>query len=688
MRVALYAAGIDAPVVDSHGELASSEADTPQAAPPVEWEAPIARLIAALSPCGAATTAPLLISAAVIGDVLKHLDGDDARVALRSSGAVAALSDAIKAAVVYYCVNFIDASAAPLTAASFSGACMLLAAAADNPKNRALLSTSGVLGACLDLLTVSDAQLSLRLAGPTSARVLREVVCAALHIVDASCWKGASVDTRAVVARHAFFSPSSSKGGSEVTAWNVSHRIASAASALRVSSIAELSGADGLLEYLGLCGSLLQSLAVGGSAYDAHLSSASLSSAAVNKKLAVSLVPFEALSAAWGPCGDRPNPVSTLLDATSSLLLRAGSADPGAQLLASVAMQRCVGALANLAQLPALRIHFVDPIPASSRASDAPAAASRLQPLLKLLIAAAATGTAQGAAMAVTEGWLVVLGGAVAALANACLGTPAVSDALCACGAPFALLQLISQQQQQSQLARVGGKQRAGLSADAGTASTVRDIPAVDLVELTARAAALLARISAHPAASAALQDPTQVKAATLALVACSALAPGAANREAVALLQDSLVRVTAGLIAAATPPTFGVFMGAGGLQALVSVMHEQLASLKCITPADSQPTTGIGRFIGLGNACKLLGSLLDEGALLQVPRDTVLASGAIDVLVSSLKLDGGSSSPQAASVRKNASVALARAVRDAACMVRARELRGIEILIQLQMSK
>jgi hypothetical protein len=38
--------------------------------------------------------------------------------------------------------------------------------------------------------------------------------------------------------------------------------------------------------------------------------------------------------------------------------------------------------------------------------------------------------------------------------------------------------------------------------------------------------------------------------------------------------------------------------------------------------------------------------------------------------------------------VRKNASVALARAVRDAACMARARELRGIEILMQLQMSK
>ena len=213
---------------------------------------------------------------------------------------------------------------------------------------------------------------------------------------------------------------------------------------------------------------------------------------------------------------------------------------------------------------------------------------------------------------------------------------------------------------------------------------------------MRARAAALLGRLSAQPSVLATLRERPHLQSLTAALASAAAPSgslngPLPSDSDAVvatpaasssALLQDSLLRVIAGVAAPGeSPGTAAAVAAAGGLREIVAVMRSQLASL-LLPPA----APGAGRFFGLGNACKLLGALLDDaGAPLAA---AFLGEGGVDVLVGALKLEGGSSDPQADAVRKNASVALARAVRDPACMARARELRGIEILVQLQMSK
>jgi hypothetical protein len=711
--------------LDTDGALVS-DVDTPQAAASPAWDASIAALVSVLasstsssssSPsvtCGQVTASQpaLRIPRSTFDSVLRHLDIDDARVALRTSGALAALGDLILVTSTF----FRDGSGTgPIAdATTFVGACMTLAAAADNDKNRLLLRSSGVLLACLDTLAAPDSALLPRLSQVVSNTSLgavsacREVACAALHVVDAACRKGASVDSRAAVARHGFVSPRVPSSVAAVVATpghtSIAERLASLTSELLTAPLSTLTGPGGVLECAELCARVLQSLAAGGSAYDAYESAAAKAKAPQPQPpLPITLAPFDALSTSWGPLRDGLNVVPALLDVASALLQRAAKSaagEPGAQLLSSTAMQCCVGALANLAQLPSLRCHFVDPPVRAGAAVSTPVSPHRIQPLLKLLVAAVATGTAQGAEMASVEGWLTVLSGAVAALANACLGTSAVTDALCASGVPLALLRLVTQQLQErgvlrelDESMRLGGGYlvQPGALASCSTEADDRLGKASAAVELTARAGALLARTSSHPVVVAMLEKSENLVALTSAFSVAAACAPAllvSVHGPVIALLQDSLIRAVAAAVSASRLASIDTFMRSGGLPALVAVMRAQLASVSAHPSSSGEQLRSEARFIGIGNACTLLGSLLDEGTSAAVRRDHVLSEGCVDVLVDALKLNGGSDSPLAGGIRKNASVALARAVRDSACMARARELRGIEILIQLQMSK
>lgn len=667
----------------SEGE--GAECDTAPSPAPLPWEQPLLRLCTAFADFSEPATrasSSVAVEPAVFGAVLRLLDVDDARVAFRISGALGRLSTAVSATAAQ-----LRAATPPLShlldAAAFAGACTCLAAAADNPKNRALLASGGVLVACLGLLSAPPAE-------GRQGVVEGGAVCSALHVVDACCrGEGISaLDARAAVARHDFFSPPhsasarGSRGGGPPGA--ASHRsvaelLLAVARGVTESALSDLRASGGPLESLEVCCGVIQCLAAGAGSYEPPPAEKPPAGAAA---VPLADVPCEAL-AAWGAAGGSGGIVGALLAAAEAVLQRAGGARDaaGAALLSCGAMQRCVGALANLAQLSALRPSFVgDAAPAAPPRGDGVSAARpRVQPLLKLLMAAAAAGSVGSdgggtAAAFETEGWLVVVGSAVAALANASLGTPAVAEYLCASGVPRCLLGLVLPPP-----GRNGGEAA---------------------YELPARAAALLGRLSALPSALATLREPQALRSLTGALCAAAGTVGGPAAASASptgassvpasrALLQDSLVRTVAGAASSSAPssPTdasgaAALMASGGGLRATVAIINSQLASLR-LTPG----APGAGRFIGLGNACKLIGALLDSGAEAASPA-ALLAAGGVDALVGALKLEGGSGDPQAAAVRRNASVALARAVRDAACMARARELRGIEILMQLQLSK
>ena len=659
-----------------------AECDTVLSPAPLPWEQPLLRLCTAFADFSQPATQASTVSVepAVFSAVLRLLDMDDVRVAFRMSGALGRLSAAVGATATQ--LRTATPPSRVLDAAAFAGACTCLAAAADNPKNRALLASSsgGVLIACLGVLSAPQG-------------VVDGAVCSALHVVDACCrGEGISaLDARAAVARHEFFSPPPAasapglRGGGPpgAASRSVAELLLAVARAVTESTLSDLRASGGSLESLEVCCGVIQSLAAGAGSYEPPPAEKPPAGAAA---VPLADVPCAAL-AAWGAAGGSGGIVGALLAAAEAVLQRAGGARDaaGAALLSCGAMQRCVGALANLAQLSALRPSFVGdaaqaaapPGGKDAAASAAlPAARPRVQPLLKLLVAAAtagSVGSGGGGAAAVfeTEGWLVVVGSAVAALANASLGTPAVAEYLCASGVPRCLLGLVLPPP-----VRNGGEVA---------------------YELPARAAALLGRLSALPAALATLREPQALRLLTGALCAAAGTVggpPAAAGASSVpasqALLQDSLVRAVAGAASfspASSSPTDALcaatlVASGGGLRATVAIIGSQLASLLLAPGAP-----GAGRFIGLGNACKLIGALLDSRAEAASPA-ALLAAGGVDALVGALKLEGGSGDPQASAVRRNASVALARAVRDAACMARARELRGIEILMQLQLSK
>jgi hypothetical protein len=161
---------------------------------------------------------------------------------------------------------------------------------------------------------------------------------------------------------------------------------------------------------------------------------------------------------------------------------------------------------------------------------------------------------------------------------------------------------------------------------------------------------------------------------------------PGGADAGAAAAsaaqYQDALVRLLAGAVSAPTVPPF---LAAGGLPALIAVMRAALPSLapagRAGGGAEVRP-----RGVALGNACKLLISL--TAAPPEVcPPGQLVAAGACDVLVDCVKAAGSSAAGDAVAgtLRKNGAVALARLSRDAAALGRIRELRGVEILMQLR---
>jgi len=461
---------------------------------------------------------------------------------------------------------------------------------------------------------------------------------AALHVVDA-CTRGDGVtalqDTRAIVAlRTHSCGDFPSEGAPRRSVVDVLRTVSAA---IVTAPSADLRSPGGVLDCLELCSGVLQSLSAGAGSFEPAVPS-STGTGTASKAVSVrpAMLPFETL-AAWG----RGTLVAALLAAADAILQRMGSSRDGS-LLCCVAMQRCVGALANLAQLPTLRPDFaaVEVTPAGP-GKVAAAPAPHLQPLLKILVAASAAGKS-GATGPVfgTESWLVVLGSVLAALANASLGTPCVAERLCQSGAPIALLGLIG--------------------TEKGIQRTISD-ENLTSIKLRSRAAALLGRLCALPATLSALREPKHMAALTAAFIAAARSGSGGTDAgegdaEAEAQLQDSLVRAVAGMAASTDTPRAPLSFPAGTLQATVVIMRSQLASLKW--PAN---TPGSGRFIGLGNACKLLGSLLESEP------SALLSSGGVDVLVDALKLEGGSSDPQASAVRKNASVTLARVVRDPA---------------------
>ncbi len=240
--------------------------------------------------------------------------------------------------------------------------------------------------------------------------------------------------------------------------------------------------------------------------------------------------------------------------------------------------------------------------------------------------------------------WDTVRASALGALSNACVGQESAPEALAKAGAAAVLLGML----------------------DEGAG----DMP----FEVRSRAALLLGRLSGLPSTAAALCDPAVVARVTAWLA--EALQAGKGG-DAAAQYQDGLVRILAAA-ASATPAATTALHAAGGAATLSAFIAAALPSLR--------PSAGLrSRAPAVGNACKALIGLADaspEDAAAGLPPrpDALLAAGACEVLVEALKCAGDDNVP----VRKNAAVALARLARHPAAHARIRDLRGMEILVQV----
>jgi tetratricopeptide (TPR) repeat protein len=394
------------------------------------------------------------------------------------------------------------------------------------------------------------------------------------------------------------------------------------------------------------------------------------------------------------------HPVPALLQLVTILIGR--SVFDGEPILTSGLMQCAVGALANFAATESLRPAFIAPAvqvaePPQSAAGKAAggakkdtAAASvtervkqhaketRAKSTRKVGAAAAAAPSAASAAAAATTtapsapnppalhplldlqripvppsiAWDVVRGSALGALSNACVGSEPAAACLVSSGAVDVLLGVLDD--------------ASSAAAAAGAAP-----PSMN-PEVRSRTALLLGRLSGT-AGAVALTEPGTVGRVTrwlgesLAAPANATASP--ALLAAAVQYQDGLVRLLAGIT---DPTACESIVAAGGVKILVAFLRAALPTLR--------PSTANGmraRAAAVGNACRVF---IGFSSLPSAP-SAVLAAGGCDVLVDALKSAGDA---ETVPVRKNAAVALARLAKDPGCIERIRELRGMEMLIQV----
>jgi hypothetical protein len=140
-------------------------------------------------------------------------------------------------------------------------------------------------------------------------------------------------------------------------------------------------------------------------------------------------------------------------------------------------------------------------------------------------------------------------------------------------------------------------------------------------------------------------------------------------------LSHDAIVRVIASVLTA-NKALIEDFVHLAGVPALSRVLESAIAATKGTCAIERR-----NRMVCIGNACKVGISLADSSH-----HTAALDGGLLDALIEALKLTANADDKDMVGVtaRKNVAVALAKFMRNTACSTRIRELRGMEILMQL----
>ncbi len=350
-----------------------------------------------------------------------------------------------------------------------------------------------------------------------------------------------------------------------------------------------------------------------------------------------------------GGGGGAQHPVPALLEAAVSLLGR--SLLDGAELLYGGAAQGVFGALANLANHAPM---------AAALCARAPGAAGErgilaLRPIVDFLRVPLPPP--------LPEEWHAVRASALGALANVCGGGGGG-----ACGGEEA------------------GARAARAAAEvvgAGALPVLLGVLAEGGGEgaraaLRARAALLLGRLASSPAAAPPLAVPATACRVLSLLAAEERAASGGAGDAAGAQLADGLLRLLA--VAAAGGGGVAAALREGGAGAVAAAALRRAAPTLAFGYAGAlKPRTA-----GAGNALKLLIALCEEG-LPDAALVALMEAGVCEAVTEALMSPGPRGDPQAAAVRSNAAVAVARLARAPPVKERLRSLRALEALVQLQ---